>query len=325
MGSQAVIGGSLGIAVLPADGSVPDVAAEECRHRAATAPRRMAGGRSASSRPKWMRSLQERRRLELDLHRALAQDEFELFYQPHGQPGTRTVCGFEALLRWNHPTRGLLSRRSSSRLAEEIGLIVPIGQWVLREACRAAAVGRTTCGSRSICRRCSSTATDLVRSVTEALQAPACPRRGWTWKSPRSVLLQHSEQVLAILHELRELGLHISMDDFGTGYSSLSYLRRFPFDKIKIDRSFIRDLPDSKGAAAIVRAIIRMSASLGMAITAEGVETAAQLSRLRGGGVHRGAGIPVRRSAAGRRSVAGVARDRPRPDAIHFDRPWQRP
>ena len=161
---------------------------------------------------------------------------------------------------------------------------MPIGQWVIREACRAAAGWPDDVRVAVNLSPSQFNSPELAGTVAGALQAAGLAGQRLELEITETVLLQDSERVLAILHELRELGLLISMDDFGTGYSSLGYLRRFPFDKIKIDRSFIRDLPDSKGAAAIVQAIIRMSASLGMTITAEGVETAGQLSRLRGEG-----------------------------------------
>ena len=159
-----------------------------------------------------------------------------------------------------------------------------IGQWVIREACRAAAGWPDDVRVAVTCRLLSSTTAELARTVAGALQAAGLAGQRLELEITETVLLQDSERVLAILHELRTLGLLISMDDFGTGYSSLGYLRRFPFNKIKIDRSFVRDLPDNKDAAAIVRAITRMSASLGMTTTAEGVETAGQLARLRGEG-----------------------------------------
>ena len=155
-----------------------------------------------------------------------------------------------------------------------------MGRWVLREACRAATTWPDDLWVAVNLSPVQFYNEDLVQSVTESLRAAGLPAARLDLEITESVLLHSSEQVLSILHEMRALGLHISMDDFGTGYSSLSYLRSFPFDKIKIDQSFIRDLTDNKDAGAIVRAMTRMSASLGMASTAEGVESMAQLSRL---------------------------------------------
>jgi EAL domain-containing protein (putative c-di-GMP-specific phosphodiesterase class I) len=191
------------------------------------------------------------------------------------------LCGFEALMRWEHPTRGLLGPGLFIPLAEELGLIVPLGRWALQVACIEAMgwpddvrvavnLSAVQFGSR-----------ELVRWVAEALGVSGLEPRRLNLEITESVLLQNTEEVLGILHELRGLGPSISMDDFGTGYSSLSYLRRFPFDKIKIDQSFVKGLGEDDEARAIVQAIVALGRSLRLSVTAEGVETEGQLAQLR--------------------------------------------
>jgi diguanylate cyclase (GGDEF)-like protein len=222
-----------------------------------------------------------RRQLEVDLRTALAKEELELFYQPQVSTTSSKVIGFEALIRWRHPERGLVSPAVFIPLAEEIGLIKPIGAWVLRRACAEAshwpedvkvAVNLSPAQFRDF---------SLPDIVTAALRSSGLAAERLELEITESLLLLDDQAVLKILHDLRALGTRIAMDDFGTGYSSLSYLRRFPFDKIKIDQSFIRGLAEEGDAAAIVRAVISLGQSLGMAVNAEGVETLQQLATLR--------------------------------------------
>ncbi len=198
--------------------------------------------------------------------------------------GTNRVTGFEALLRWRHPERGMVSPGAFIPLAEEIGLIVPLGEWVLRQACAEAATWPEDVKVAVNLSPVQFKSRDLVPAVLNALAASGLAPERLELEITESVLLQDNDATLATLHRLRDLGLRISMDDFGTGYSSLSYLRSFPFDKIKIDRSFVRDLSESEDSLAIVRAVAGLGSSLGMATTAEGVETEAQLDRLRAAG-----------------------------------------
>ncbi|RKK03451.1 EAL domain-containing protein [Pseudoroseomonas wenyumeiae] len=225
-----------------------------------------------------------RRHLEVDLRAALAKEELELFYQPLVHVGSGHVSGFEALIRWRHPERGLVSPAVFIPLAEEIGLIKPIGAWVLRRACADAALWpegvKVAVNLSPVQFRDGS----LPGIVAAALQSSGLPAERLELEITESLMLMDDQAVLKILHDLRRLGTRIAMDDFGTGYSSLSYLRRFPFDKIKIDQSFIRGLDEQGDAAAIVRAVISLGQSLGMTVNAEGVETEEQFSTLRAQG-----------------------------------------
>jgi len=218
--------------------------------------------------------------LEQDLRDAYADAEFELYYQPLVGLATGRITGFEALLRWNHPTRGLIGPGEFVGIAEEIGLIVPLGEWVLREACIEAmrwpgdlkvAVNLSPVQFKS---------GNLVQAVMMALSRSGLPPSRLEVEITETVLLAESEAVLAVLRKLRSLGVGVSMDDFGTGYSSLSYLRAFPFTKIKIDRSFVTGIAESEQCMAIIHAATGLGSSLGMAITAEGVETVQQLEWL---------------------------------------------
>jgi diguanylate cyclase (GGDEF)-like protein len=279
-GHHVIIGVSLGIAMAHADGSDPDTLlknADIALYRAKAEGR----GVYRFFAPEMDARLQERRKLELELHAALVNEEFEVFYQPQVDLATDRICGFEALIRWNHPTRGLVNPYEFIWLTEEMGLIVQIGRWVLRQACREAMTWPYDVRVAVNLSPVQFNRRGLVRHVTEALAESGLPAHRLDLEITESVLLLHSAENLGILHDLRALGVRISMDDFGTGYSSLSYLRSFPFDKIKIDQSFIRDLPHDKDAAAIVRAITALGRSLGMVTVAEGVERPEQLERLR--------------------------------------------
>ncbi len=224
--------------------------------------------------------LQERRLLELDLRHALQVGQFEVFYQPVVDLRVGKVTGVEALLRWRHPDRGVVSPANFIPLAEEIGLIVPIGEWVLREACRVVASWQ---GAMCVAVNLSPVqfqSRTLVATVAQALHDADMPAERLELEITETVMLQDTDATLATLGQLRDLGVRIAMDDFGTGYSSLSYLRRFPFDRIKIDQSFVRDINSKRDCGAIIRAVTGLSRELGIATTAEGVETQAQLDAL---------------------------------------------
>jgi len=196
----------------------------------------------------------------------------------------RFRAGFEALLRWRHPERGMVSPADFIPLAEETGLIVPIGEWVLRQACREAATWPEDVSVAINLSPVQFKSKKLLPTVISALAASGLPPSRLELEITESLLLQESDDNISVLHQLRSLGIRISMDDFGTGYSSLGYLQKFPFDKIKIDRSFVHDMTERDESMAIVRAVAAMGASLGMMTTAEGVETAAQFDRLKAEG-----------------------------------------
>jgi EAL domain-containing protein (putative c-di-GMP-specific phosphodiesterase class I) len=225
--------------------------------------------------------MQARRALELDLRKAIVKGEFELYYQPLVDLASEQISGFEALIRWNHPRHGLMLPADFIPLAEETALIVPIGEWVLRQACGEAtkwpSAVRVAVNLSSVQIR----SRGLGQTVSNALACSGLASDRLQLEITESVLLLDSESTLDTLHELRALGVRISMDDFGTGYSSLSYLRSFPFDKIKIDRSFVHGLSSNKQSRAIIRAVVGLGSSLGMSTTAEGVETQEELDHMR--------------------------------------------
>ena len=282
-GHRIVIGTSIGIAYAPQDGIDADHllrCADLALYRAKVDGR----GVCRLFHAEMDAQMQARRLLELDLRLALPEGQFEVFYQPQIDLAAAAVTGFEALLRWRHPGRGLVSPAQFIPLAEEIGLIVPIGEWVLRQACAAAATWPGTMRVAVNLSPLQFKHGNLVSVVAAALRwADLAPDR-LELEITETVMLQDTDATLATLNGLREIGVCIAMDDFGTGYSSLSYLRRFPFDRIKIDQSFIRDLCSKPDCSAIVRAVAALSRELGMATTAEGVETHEQLEALRRAG-----------------------------------------
>lgn len=280
---QVVVGASVGVAVAPADGDDPD---ELLKNADMALYRSKLDGRAVYRffETAMDARMQARRALELDLRKALAQDEFELHYQPLVNLAEDRVSGFEALLRWNHPSRGQVSPAEFIPLAEEIGLINAIGAWVLRRACADAATWPRSLKVAVNLSPAQFKTNTLVLDVVGALADSGLAPSRLELEITETVMLQETESTLSILHQLRELGVRISMDDFGTGYSSLSYLRKFPFDKIKIDQCFVRDLESTEDAVAIIRAVTGLGTSFGMATTAEGVETPEQLQRLRAEG-----------------------------------------
>lgn len=231
--------------------------------------------------PEMDRQLQARSSLVSDLRRALSLQEFELLYQPILDIRGNFVRSFESLLRWRHPVRGLISPAEFIPLAEETGLIVPIGEWVLRQACSDAVRWPSNINVAVNVSGIQFKSTSLLKAVAGALAVSGLSARRLDIEITESVLLRDSTATLAILHQLHAYGVRICMDDFGTGYSSLSYLHSFPFDKIKVDRSFTIGLPDKPDAVAIMRAISGLARSMRITTTAEGVETAEQFSSLR--------------------------------------------
>ena len=279
-GHQAVIGASIGIA-LSGDGVNSYDALLRCADLALYRAKADGRGTYHFFEAEMDARLQARRALELDLRRAVAEQQFVLFYQPIMEVRTAGVSGFEALVRWQHPQRGLVSPAEFIPVAEETGLIGAIGTWVLHQACADAAGWP---GALKVAVNLSPMqfrGGALAAEVALALATSGLPATRLELEITESVLLQDDEAVLATLHVIRATGVRISMDDFGTGYSSLSYLRRFPFDKIKIDQSFVHGMAEREDCGAIVRAVIGLGWSLGMVVVAEGVETEAQLASLR--------------------------------------------
>jgi diguanylate cyclase (GGDEF)-like protein len=278
-GHRVMINASIGIATTPGDGTEAD----ELLKNADTA---LYGAKSEGRgvfrffEPEMDARMKARRSLEFALRQALAGGEFELHYQPVVRLHDQRVTCCEALIRWNSPVRGMVPPSEFIPLAEEIGLIAPLGEWVLRRACSEAADWPQDV---KVAVNLSSMQVNqnLVEIVVGALAAAGLPASRLELEITESVLMKDTEATLGVLHRLRELGAKISLDDFGIGYSSLSYLRSFPFDKIKIDRCFISGLPDAYDSVAIVRAVTTLARSLNMVTTAEGVETKQQRDHVR--------------------------------------------
>jgi diguanylate cyclase (GGDEF)-like protein len=282
-GHQVVIGVSVGVALAPDDAHDAD---RLVRHADLALYRAKDHGRGTFRffEPGMDARAQARRLLEVDLRTALPRGELALHYQPiHDTAAARITC-LEALVRWEHPLRGPISPSSFMPIAEETGLIVPLGAWVLGKACADATTWPADVRVAVNLSLAQFNDRGLVEQVEGALAASQLPPERLELEITEAVLLQSTEATLDKLHALRRLGVRISMDDFGTGYSSLSYLRSFQFDKIKIDRSFVHDLPKRGENMAIVRAVTELGRSLGISTTAEGVETDEQLALLRAGG-----------------------------------------
>jgi diguanylate cyclase (GGDEF)-like protein/PAS domain S-box-containing protein len=293
-GYRLTVNASIGVSSLDSeDGDV-----EQLLRNAKTAASRARNDGTASVRfyeSSMHEDITAKKALELSLRNALARREFEVHYQPFADTRTERVRGFEALVRWRSPEKGMISPSIFMPLAEETGLIVPLGEWILRKACEDAAnwppyisvavnVSASQCGDA------------LVQIVVNALATSRLTSDRLELEITESALLQENSATLSTLHKLRALGVRIAMDDFGTGYSSLSYLRSFPFDKIKIDQSFVRDLGANPDCLTIVRAVAGLGASFGVPTTAEGVETKEQLEQVRDAGCTYGQGYYFGRS-----------------------------
>lgn len=279
-GNEVSISTSIGIAVAQRNISDPDLL---LRNTDIALYQAKSDGRNRSRyfEPEMDKVIQERRELELDLRRAISADEFELFFQPIFSLKEERINGFEALLRWSHPQRGVLSPANFISAAEQMGIITQIGEWVLRKACQYAASWPETLKVAVNISTVQFNAQNLIYTVTEALQLSGLSPSRLELEITESVMINDSDKAAVQFRQLKELGVSISLDDFGTGFSSLGYLRSFSFDKIKIDQSFVRELGNKPDCAAIIRAIIGMCESLGSTVTAEGVETKEQLDLLR--------------------------------------------
>jgi diguanylate cyclase (GGDEF)-like protein len=278
-GTTVSIGVSIGVAIAPRDGNSPErliKSADVALYEAKRAGR----GCYKFFEPRLDVLTHKRRALEMDLRRALDENQFELYFQPLVVSEGRYITGFEALLRWNHPERGQVAPLDFIPLAEELGLIVPIGDWVIRTACATAAnwpediTVAVNVSARQFVNH------DLISVVSEALLKTGLDPARLELEMTETALIDSGGHMTGIMRDLRKLGVRIAMDDFGTGYSSLAYLRRFEFSKVKIDRSFVSDLEGDPQSIAIVRAVVALCGSLGIVTTAEGVETNEQANIL---------------------------------------------
>jgi predicted signal transduction protein with EAL and GGDEF domain len=278
------VGTSIGIALAPDHG----VQTEDLVKTADMALyRSKARGRNVYNLfdPQMMLETSELHRLEADMRAGLSRSEFEVHYQPIVDARTHEIAGAEALLRWRHPEHGLISPAKFIPLAESTGLIIPLGDLVLNRACRDAigwpaelkvAVNLSAVQFRK---------TNLFDVIMCALLDSGLPPERLEVEVTQSVLLENESEYAALLHQLKSIGVSVALDGFGTGYSSLSYLKQFPFDKIKIDRSFTADVAEHEGSMAIVSAIIGLSRGLDIITTAEGIETERQFEIMRAAGV----------------------------------------
>ena len=279
-GQQALIGTSIGIALFPHDADTQEALlrnADTALYRAKSDGR----GTFRFFEAAMDARLQERRRLERDLQHALSSHQLSVHFQVQGDCTTQAAIGFEALVRWYHPQRGPIPPMEFIPLAEESGLIVPLGEWVLREACREAVTWPANLLVAVNLSPVQFKQADLAARILAILRETGLAPNRLELEITEGVLIDDTARALATLTLLKEAGVRISLDDFGTGYSSLSYLQKFRFDKIKIDRSFIWEMPQSESSRSIVRAIIALARSLRVTVTAEGVETAEQLNILR--------------------------------------------
>ena len=283
-GNAIHITANAGLSVFPADGTEPDTLLMNA-DAALNHSRTQGQNKIAFFEPHMNAAILEKINLQGELTAALANRQFLLHFQPQLDLQTQRLTGVEALIRWQHPERGLVSPAVFIPAAEELGLIVQIGDWVIDEACRSLARWRQR-GLTELCVAINLSAhqfahTNLVQTVRDAIVRHGVPPERIELEITEGVAMHDADEVLTRLHELKAIGVQISIDDFGTGYSSLAYLMRFPVDKLKIDQSFVRDMGNSSEADSIVRAIVALAHGLSLAVIAEGVETDAQLDRLK--------------------------------------------
>jgi diguanylate cyclase (GGDEF)-like protein len=277
---HVVVDTSIGIAVAPGDGTTCD---ELIKNADLALYGAKASGRGTFRffEQAMDAKMMARHAMELDLRRALVNGEFEINYQPLVNLEQDRICACEALLRWNHPGRGQVSPDSFIPVAEESGLITRIGDWVIRTACEEAASWPEDVTLAINISPVQFRNENLIQVVTHALASSGLKPERLELEITEAILLEHTEATLATLTKLRSFGIRIAMDDFGTGYSSLSYLQKFPFDKIKIDGSFVNALSDAPESTAVIRAVTGLASSFRMVTTAEGVETQEQLELVR--------------------------------------------
>jgi diguanylate cyclase (GGDEF)-like protein len=289
-GNHIVIGTSVGIAMAPHHGTDNE---KLLKNADLALYRAKSDGRNSYRffEQEMDREVQLRRTLEVDLNRAVANSEFEAYYQPVVDAGSAGICAVEALIRWQHPRHGVVGPTRFIPVAEERGLITAIDRWMLQRACRDAMAWPTHIRVAVNLSPIDFRSGDLIEMIKDALARSGLPAARLELEITESVLLQKSARNLAILHQIKQLGASIVLDDFGTGYSSLGYLRLFPFDKIKIDQSFVREMPDRADCAAIVCAIANLGRELDMVTVAEGVETSEQLELVRAAGCKQAQGF----------------------------------
>jgi diguanylate cyclase (GGDEF)-like protein len=281
---QVVVGSCIGIATAPLDGTDPDQLLKSA-DMALYCAKGDGRGTHCFFEPEMDRVMQARRDLERDLRNALVNGEFELHYQPVIDLQSGEISGCEALLRWRHPRRGLVLPTEFVSLAEETGLIAPIGEWVLRTACAEAATWPDNVKVAVNLSPAQFRSSRLLTAVVGALASSGVAARRLELEITETALIRDSDTAFETLRKLHELGLRIALDDFGTGYSSLNFLRKFPFEKIKIDRSFVNELSHAtEESCAIVRSVVGLATSLGKTTTAEGVETRELLDLVRAEG-----------------------------------------
>jgi diguanylate cyclase len=279
-GQRVSIGATIGIAIYPQNGTEPEILIKNA-DLALIRAKSLRRGRHQFFEETMGAALRDRRGLERDLADAIAEGRLELAFQPLLDTKNEAAVAFEALVHWPHPTRGLIQPDHFIPVAEDTGLIVPLGKWVLESACRAALTWHRPCKVAVNISARQFKAGDFPGVVAAILAKTGLPACRLELEVTESILMNDEQQALVALTSLKELGLHIVLDDFGTGYSSLSYLHRFRFDKIKIDKSFVQNLAHDSGARTIVRAILAMAHELDLLVTAEGVETDEQLALLR--------------------------------------------
>jgi diguanylate cyclase (GGDEF)-like protein len=280
---------SIGVAVSPGDGSDAEALLKNAEMAMYQAKKRGRGTCEFFSGEMNAQAL-ERLTLENELRRAVEREEFVLYYQPKVEVGTRRIAGVEALIRWKHPEQGIIAPNKFIPIAEESGLIVEIGQWVLRTACAQLQAWMQQ-GLPPMCVAVNVSGAQfkhgtIWHAVRGALERSGIPPSHLVLELTESILMENAEQSIETLNELRDMGVKIAIDDFGTGYSSFTYLSRFPIDELKIDRSFIHGLTSQRGSPAIVGAMIALGRALNLQVVAEGVETVQQLEFLRGRNCH---------------------------------------
>jgi len=295
-GSEAIVDGSFGIALYPADGRTAEALignADLAMYRAKSQP----GMQHAFYKPEMDEAVRRRRQIVADLRLALAGNQFELHYQVQEDISNKSVTGHEALLRWNHPDKGLIPPMAFIPTAEETGMIIPIGDWVLRQACEDAAARPELKRVAVNVSAAQFSHPDLPGMIRSALEESGLAPSRLEIELTESTLMADPERNLAILGEIQDMGVSVAMDDFGTGYSSLSTLRAFRFNKIKLDRSFVSEVETDAQAKAIVRAVLALGKSLEIPVLAEGVETADQMAFLRDEGCSEAQGYLLGRPA----------------------------